>query len=81
MPKVRNWETHLELASPSEVFSHVDKDMTDFVRMEKVFKLYKSVAGTRASSSGSAESGAVTPESVAESGAVTPVGTGPGSDY
>jgi hypothetical protein len=61
MPKIRNWETHLELGPPPDAFSQVDQDMTDFVRVERVFKLYQSVAGT-SSSSGSSESGVVAPK-------------------
>ena len=52
MPKIRNWETHLELDTPPDVVSKVAHDMTDFVETERLFKLYQSIDGSGSSSSG-----------------------------
>jgi hypothetical protein len=62
LPKVRNWETHLELDNPPGVVDITDHDISPEVNAEKLFRYYQSIGNPSGSSSGSSSSGAFYPD-------------------
>jgi hypothetical protein len=66
LPKVRNWETHLELDEPQDVIDVTDYDISPEVNSKRLFAFYQQV-GNSSSSSASSSKGSDYPE--------------PGSDY
>ena len=61
LPKVRNWETHLELGEPQGVIDVTDYDISPEVNSKRLFTLYQSV-GNPSSSSASSSSGTYFPD-------------------
>jgi hypothetical protein len=55
MPKIRNWETHLELDTPPDVVDMVDHDISPEVNSARLFNFYQSIE-TPSSGNGSSSS-------------------------